>query len=136
MSFSLKTFFSTVLTIFVETIFFLADLLIALFKWIYVKVVNFFKNIVPYFLSRKSQITTTDISAVTLRIKKAIDSGEVSVIRGILEPEETNGFAVSGLFNTATGEFVDQNDISVIEYNELDNETKQKFGDNDLLIIT
>jgi len=104
-------------------------------KWTYVKAVNFFRDVVPYFLERKSLIKSDEIVAVSLRIGPLGNDNSLWVDKGILN-FGANGFIVCGLFNTKLGEFIDNMDLLVIEYTELDDDTLQKFGENDLLIIT
>ncbi|MES2112214.1 MAG: hypothetical protein V4577_25890 [Bacteroidota bacterium] len=127
--------FSTILGLFVGTIIFLYEALYKIGQWIYSKLLNLFKHIIPYFTKRSYKVNQPNLKAVSIRIANDIENNNYSELKGILKPEETSGRVVSGIFDTDKGQFVDEKDIHVEEYKFMDTDTQKQFGENDLLII-
>ncbi|MES2112215.1 MAG: hypothetical protein V4577_25895 [Bacteroidota bacterium] len=100
-------------------------------KWFFVRVLNLFAEIVPYFTKRSYLMSSQQLNAVSIKV--SADSYSATTL---INPAETNGLVVSGVFDTAAGNFLDEEDILILEYGTIDEDTNLQFGNNDLLIIT
>lgn len=92
-------------------------------KKIILKIVDFAKNIVSFFNDpQRLKKLQEDKNIIAISIKENLDNGQFNI--------------VNCLYDKATGKMVDmETDAQGIEAESLDEETKQRFGDKDMLII-
>lgn len=87
-------------------------------KKTFVRVLKFFKNIVNWFRSdgrMKKVQQEKNLVANTIKMKLG-----------------QKDYAVANIFNTETNEM---EDVEAFEYEELDEETKSRFGNKDMVVI-
>lgn len=92
-------------------------------KKIFLKVVNFIKNIVLFFKDpeRLKKLQEKE-NLIAVSIKEKLDSGNFKI--------------VNCLYDKETEEVIDMEmDAIGIEAESLDEETKQKFGDKDMIVL-
>lgn len=92
-------------------------------KKIFSKIINFCKNIVGWFKQpERLKKLLEDRNRMAISIKERLENGNYNVVNCIFDKEKE--------------ELVDyEEDAVVIEGEELDSETKEYFGDNDMLVI-
>ena len=92
-------------------------------KKFFVKVINFVNNIMNFFRNpQRLNKLKEDRDLIAISIKENLDNGQFNI--------------VNCLYDKATGKMVDmETDAQGIEAESLDEETKQRFGDKDMLII-
>ena len=89
-------------------------------KRIWVKIVNFFKNIVAWFKNKdRIKKLQEDKNKTAVIIKEKLDNGDYNVC--------------NCLFDTETNTL---DDSEIIQAENLDNDTKNKFGNQDMIILT
>ena len=93
------------------------------YKKIFLKVVNFVKNIVGFFKDpQRLKKLQEEKNTIAVTIKEHLDN--------------ENYHVVNCLYNVETDEIVDmETDALGMDAESLDEETKQKFGDKDMLIL-
>lgn len=101
-------------------------------KKIFVKIVSFVNNVISFFKAKYNSIIKKhpNAQAISLKIKANIESGEYNTVK-ISDYQVVNTF-----YDQDTGEIITENESTeVISYESLDYETKQRFGDRDMIII-
>lgn len=90
-------------------------------KKIILKIVDFAKNIVSFFNDpQRLKKLQEDKNIIAISIKENLDNGQFNI--------------VNCLYDKATGKMVDmETDALGINAESLDEETKQKFGDKDMI---
>ena len=90
-------------------------------KKIFVKILNFFNNIVSWFKDPKRlRKLHKDQNKIAFAIKQKLSNGDYNVVTGIFDQE--------------TGEVLEE-DTVVYETEKLDKETAKHFGKKDLIIL-
>ena len=88
-------------------------------KKIYLKVINFFKNIVSWFKNKERlKKLEEDKNKTAVIIKEKMKNGEYNVVNCLFD-KETNTL----------------DDAEIIQTENLDQETKNKFGHKDMIIL-
>ena len=92
-------------------------------KKIILKIVDFAKNIVSFFNDpQRLKKLQEDKNIIAISIKENLDNGQFNI--------------VNCLYDKATGKMVDmETDALGMNAESLDEETKQKFGNKDMLIL-
>lgn len=92
-------------------------------KKIFLKVVNFIKNIVNFFMNtQRLKKLREDKNTIAISIKEKLDNGQFNI--------------VNCLYDKTTEEIVDiETDAQGIEAEKLDKETKKHFGDKDMIVL-
>ena len=92
-------------------------------KKIILKIVDFAKNIVSFFNDpQRLKKLQEDKNIIAISIKENLDNGQFNI--------------VNCLYDKATGKMVDmETDAQGIEAESLDEETKQRFGDKDMIVL-
>ena len=92
-------------------------------KKIILKIVDFAKNIVSFFKDpQRLKKLQEDKNRIAISIKENLDNGQFNI--------------VNCLYDKTTGEIVDmETDVQGIEAESLDEETKQHFGDKDMIVL-
>lgn len=92
-------------------------------KKIILKIVDFAKNIVSFFKDpQRLKKLQEDKNRIAISIKENLDNGQFNV--------------VNCLYDKTTEEIVDmETDALGIEAESLDEETKQHFGDKDMIVL-
>ena len=89
-------------------------------KKIWVKIVNFFINIVSWFRNKyRMKKIQENRNKIAIVIKESLDNGNYNVINCLFDTEK----------NTL-------DDSEIIQGEKLDNETKNKFENRDMVILT
>jgi len=113
----------------------IGDALIKAFRWIFIKVINFSANIYQYFLSNADKHRNDrNVVGIGYLIEKEMKAGNATVIKGILKNSDAEGALVKGFYNKETKTLYTE-DMEVNEFSQLDQETKNQYGNNKLLII-
>ncbi|TXJ15681.1 hypothetical protein EPJ64_05570 [Brachyspira aalborgi] len=92
-------------------------------KKIFLKIVNFVTNIVSFFKDpQRLKKLQEDKNRIAISIKENLDNGKFNV--------------VNCLYDKTTEEIVDmETDALGIDAESLDEETKQHFGDKDIIVL-
>ncbi len=92
-------------------------------KKIFLKIVNFVTNIVSFFKDpQRLKKLQEDKNRIAISIKENLDNGKFNV--------------VNCLYDKTTEEIVDmETDALGIDAESLDEETKQHFGDKDMIVL-
>lgn len=92
-------------------------------KKIFLKIVNFVTNIVSFFKDpQRLKKLQEDKNRIAISIKENLDNGKFNV--------------VNCLYNKTTEEIIDmETDALGINAESLDEETKQHFGDKDMIVL-
>lgn len=88
-------------------------------KKTFVRVLKFFKNIINWFRS--------DGRMKKVQQEKHLVANTIKINLG------NKNYAVANIFNTETNEM---EEVEAFEYAELDEETKSRFGDKEMVVIT
>ena len=94
-----------------------------IYKKIFLKIVNFVTNIVSFFKdSQRLKKLQEDKNRIAISIKENLDNGQFNV--------------VNCLYDKTMEEIVDmETDALGINAESLDEETKQHFGDKDMIVL-
>lgn len=94
-----------------------------IYKKIFLKIVNFVTNIVSFFKDpQRLKKLQEDKNRIAISIKENLDNGKFNV--------------VNCLYDKTTEEIVDmETDALGINAESLDEETKQHFGDKDMIVL-
>ena len=91
-------------------------------KKIFLKVINFINNIRNFFRNPQRLNKLKDKDLIAISIKENLENGQFNV--------------VNCLYDKTTEEIVDmETDAQGIEAESLDEETKQHFGDKDMIVL-
>ena len=92
-------------------------------KKIILKIVDFVKNIISFFKDpQRLKKLQEDKNRIAISIKENLDNGQFNI--------------VNCLYDKTTEEIVDmETDAQGIEAESLDEETKQHFGDKDMIVL-
>lgn len=92
-------------------------------KKIILKIVDFAKNIISFFKDpQRLKKLKEDKNRIAISIKENLDNGQFNI--------------VNCLYDKTTEEIVDmETDAQGIEAESLDEETKQHFGDKDMIVL-
>ena len=92
-------------------------------KKIFLKILNFFNNIVNWFMDPE-------------RLKKIQENKDIIAVAIKQNLENGNYNVVNCLFDTNRGEIVDyETDAVIIEAEQLDSETLRAFGNKDMIVL-
>ena len=99
-------------------------------KKVFVKVIDFFDNILNFFESKYNEIILKHpkAKAVSIKIKDDLASGNYNSV------SLSKGKIINTFYDEATGEIIEEA-TEVISYESLDGQTKEQFGDKDMLVI-
>jgi len=92
-------------------------------KKIFVKILNFFKNIISWFRDPdRLKKLQEDSNVIAVSIKEKLDNGNYAVI--------------NCLFDQENNELVDYTeDAEIIESEQLDKDSIRNFGDKDMIVL-
>ncbi len=91
-------------------------------KKIFLAVINFAKNIVDYFKNpSRIKKLQEDSDRIAVAIKENLENGDYKV--------------VNCLFDKAENQIVDMSDAQGISANDIDEETKEAFGDKSMIVL-
>ncbi|WP_233900865.1 hypothetical protein [Tenacibaculum piscium] len=98
-------------------------------KKIFTKVVNFFKNIVSWFKAKLNKHKNNpNVTAISLKIKDDLKSGNYNTFN------ISDSTIVNTFYDKSTGSIIEE-DTEIIQYENLDQDTKQQFSNKDMLIL-
>lgn len=103
-------------------------------KKIFRAIFNFFNDLKNWFVSKIKTVIQRHpkVKPISLRIKKALETGKYSTLDIGLSREEA---IVNTFYDTETEEILEEY-TEVVETNQLDSETIKAFGDEDILILS
>ncbi|GIM53240.1 hypothetical protein CAPN004_22700 [Capnocytophaga cynodegmi] len=104
-------------------------------KKVAVAIFNFFENLVNWFKSKYQQVIQKrpNVKAVSCKIKDIYESGNYNTVDLGLSKEK--GYIVNTFYDETTGE-ITEDFAEVVEYSSLDEETKARFADKNMLVLT
>jgi hypothetical protein len=104
---------------------------------IFIAIYNLFKNIVGWFRARIFRVRNKYPNAqpIALRIKSLKEQGEYSTMPLDLGLNSESTYIVNTFYDEATEEIISE-ETEIQETQNLDAETKARFGNNDMLVLT
>ena len=104
---------------------------------IFIAIYNLFKNIVGWFRARIFRVSNKYPNAqpIALRIKSLKEQGEYSTMPLDLGLNSESTYIVNTFYDEATEEIISE-ETEIQETPNLDAETKARFGNNDMLVLT
>ena len=101
-------------------------------KKVYTAVVNFIKHLVSWFKNKYRQVIKKhpNVKPIALKIEKELASGNYNEV----DLGMTTDVIVNTFYDESTGEIL-EDFTEVIEYENLDRETQERFGEKDMLVI-
>ena len=106
-------------------------------KKIWTRIVNFFNHIANWFRAKYREVIYRRPNAlpIVMKIEEGLKTGNYSTADIGLKKSVTNEKSVVKTFyDRSTGEILVDN-TEVVEYVDLDAETKNRFGNKDMLIL-
>ena len=105
-----------------------------LIKKIAVAIFDFIKNLANWFRSRIAIVLQNHPSAIpiALKIKEELSAGNYNTVD--LGLRQDKGYIVKTFYDEQTGEILSDN-TEMVEYSQLDNQTKAHFADKDMLVL-
>ena len=103
-------------------------------KKIAVVIFNFIKNLADWVRNRIAAVLQNHPSAIpiALKIKEELSAGNYNTVDlGLMQDK---GYIVKTFYDEQTGEILSDN-TEMVEYSQLDNQTKAHFADKDMLVI-
>jgi len=102
-------------------------------KKIFLAIVNFLKNIVSWFKNKYNQLIKKypKVKPLALKIEKNLKDGNYNTLDIGLTKDNV---IIKTFYNEETGEIIEDY-TEVIEYDKLDEDTKNRFGDKDMIVI-
>ncbi|MCD8410675.1 hypothetical protein [Tenacibaculum finnmarkense] len=98
-------------------------------KKIFTKVVNFFKNIVNWFKAKLNKHKNNpNVTAISIKIESKLESGNYNTFN------ISDSTIVNTFYDKSTGSIIEE-DTEIIQYENLDEQTKQQFGNKEMLIL-
>jgi hypothetical protein len=106
-------------------------------KAIFIAIYNLFKNIVGWFRARFFRVKNKYPNAkpIALRIKSLKEQGQYSTMPLDLGLNSQNTYIVNTFYDESTEEIITE-ETEIQETPNLDAETKARFGNNDMLVLT
>ena len=100
-------------------------------KKIFVAIFNFFAHIVNWFKARYNRIRQQhpNIKAVSIKLKSLMDQGDYNEISIGLD-DVANTF-----YDESTGEIIEE-ETEIIKTENLDEATKSRFGNKEMIVLT
>lgn len=102
-------------------------------KKVFKAIVNFVNDIANWFKEKWKRVIKKHPNAkpIALRIQKDLENGNFNTVDLGLEKD----VIVKTFYNETTGEIIEE-ETEVNPFNKVDEETKKKFGDKDLIVLT
>lgn len=99
-------------------------------KKIFVKIVSFSENIVNFFRSKYDAIIKKHpkVDAIALKIEAIKESGEYNTVK-------MSDYQIVNTFYDKETEEIIEDATEIISYESLDEETKERFADKEMIII-
>ena len=103
-------------------------------KKIAVVIFNFIKNLSDWFRNRIAAVLQNHPSAIpiALKIKEELSAGNYNTVD--LGLRQDKGYIVKTFYDEQTVEILSDN-TEMVEYSQLDNQTKAHFADKDMLVL-
>lgn len=103
-------------------------------KKIAVVIFNFIKNLADWFRNRYAMVIQNHPSAlpIALKIKDELSAGNYNTID--LGLKQDKGYIVKTFYDEQTGEILSDN-TEIVEYSQLDSQTKASLADKDMLVL-
>ena len=100
-------------------------------KKIWTRIVNFFNHIVHWFRAKYREVIYRypNVSLISLKIKDDLRTGNYNTVNMGIKKS-----VVNTVYDNTTGEILVDH-TEVVEYEDLDAETKNRFGNKDMLIL-
>ena len=118
------------------------DTLISFFKraWDFIKkiavaIFNFFANIVNWFKARYNRIKQKhpNIKAVSIILKSLMDQGQYNEIS--IGLDDNKDYIANTFYDESTGEIIEE-ETEIIKTENLDEATKSRFGNKEMIVLT
>ena len=118
------------------------DILIDFFKkaWDFIKkivvaIFNFFVHIVKWFKAKYNNIKQKhpNIKAVSIKLKSLMDQGQYNEIS--IGLDDNKDYIANTFYDESTGEIIEE-ETEIIEAGKLDEETKSRFGNREMIVLT
>ncbi|ATA86828.1 hypothetical protein CGC50_06430 [Capnocytophaga gingivalis] len=118
------------------------DTLISFFKraWDFIKkiavaIFNFFANIVNWFKARYNRIKQKhpNIKAVSIKLKSLMDQGQYNEIS--IGLDDNKDYIANTFYDESTGEIIEE-ETEIIKTENLDEATKSRFGNKEMIVLT
>jgi len=118
------------------------DILIDFFKkaWDFIKkiavaVFNFLANLVNWFKARYNRVKQKhpNIKAVSVKLKSLMDQGQYNEIS--IGLDDNKDYIANTFYDESTGEIIEE-ETEIIEAGKLDEETKSRFGNREMIVLT
>lgn len=102
-------------------------------KKVFKAIVNFAKDIKNWFIAKYQRILKKYPNAkpLALRIQKDLEEGNFNTVDLGLEKDTI----VKVFYDEKAGEII-EDEVEALKYNELDEETKNNFGDKELIVFS
>jgi len=125
-----------IISIIKETFLSIWNLLKGIALWLIEKVFLFSKHIASFFktLFNKNKYDIKNTKALAIQIKKMLAEGDHPTIDIGLQSMYSNDAILSTTFNTDSGE-LDIDNAQIVEFESLDQETKNSFAGKPLLVL-
>lgn len=103
-------------------------------KKIAVVIFNFIKNLADWFKSRYAIVMQNHPRAlpIALKIKEELSAGNYNTID--LGLKQDKGYIVKTFYDEQTGEILSDN-TEMVEYSQLDSQTRASLADKDMLVL-
>lgn len=103
-------------------------------KKIAVAIFNFIRNVADWFRNRIAAVLQNHPNAIpiALKIKEELSAGNYNTVD--LGLRQDKGYIVKTFYDEQTGEILSDN-TEMVEYSQLDNQTKAHFADKDMLVL-
>ena len=118
------------------------DILINFFKkaWDFIKkiavaIFNFLANLVNWFKARYNRVKQKhpNIKAVSVKLKSLMDQGQDNEIS--IGLDDNKDYIANTFYDESTGEIIEE-ETEIIEAGKLDEETKSRFGNREMIVLT
>lgn len=104
-------------------------------KKIAVAVFNFLANLVNWFKARYNRVKQKhpNIKAVSVKLKSLMDQGQYNEIS--IGLDDNKDYIANTFYDESTGEIIEE-ETEIIEAGKLDEETKSRFGNREMIVLT